>query len=327
MNILSQNVVGARPSRPQHVRTGRQAWFIRLRSQFSNCCGLKRRAQAETHQSAFTLLEVMVAIFIFALVLTAIYSTWFGILKGTKSGTTAAARVQRSRIAMHAIHDAFLTMVMFNENIKHYYFITESHGDFSAVSMISRLPASFPGVGRYGDQIVRRVNFYTEPGKEGGYDLVMSQMPMLLATNSGIVEPYTLVLAKDVSMFVLEYYDIQKGEWLSEWVQTNQLPRLVRFTLGQGKSKSSSYAPDDIETHLVAVPANPASGMQIGMPVPQGPPGQYPPGQYPPGQYPPGQYPPGQFPPGQYQPGGPGVFPGGPGGNRFGPGAGGKIGR
>jgi len=280
------------------------------------CAGPPYRALGA--RAAFTILEIMVAIFIFGMILTAIYSTWFGILKGTKSGTTAAARVQRSRIAMHAIQDAFLTMVMFNENIKHYYFYNESHGDFSSASFVARLPGSFPGVGRYGDQVVRRVNFYTQPGDEGGYNLVMSQAPMLLATNSGVVEPYTLVLAKDISMFVLEYYDIQKGEWLSEWVATNQLPRLVRFTLGQGKSKSSSYSPDDIETRIVAVPANPASGLQIGAPVPQGP-VAFPPGQYPPGQYPPGQFPghdPGQYP-GQYQ---------NPGGNRFPP-TGGKVGR
>src|SRR5881394_2088881 len=108
-----------------------------------------------TSVRGFTIIEVMIAIFIFALVLTAIYSTWFGILKGTKSGTTAAAAVQRSRIAMRAIEDAFLTMVMFNDNLKHYWFITEASGDFSGASFVARLPASFPGVGRYGDQIVR----------------------------------------------------------------------------------------------------------------------------------------------------------------------------
>jgi hypothetical protein len=206
----------------------------------------------------------MIAIFIFALVLTAIYSTWFGILKGTKSGTTAAAAVQRSRIAMRALEDAFLTMTMFNDNLKHYWFITEANGDFSGASFVARLPASFPGVGRYGDQIVRRVSFSTRPAAEGNYELVMSQAPMLLATNSGVVEPYSLVLAKDVSLFMLEFYDIQKGEWYTEWLNTNTLPRLIRITLGQGKAKSGSYAPQDIVTRIVAAPAQPVIGVQTG---------------------------------------------------------------
>lgn len=264
----------------------------------------------------FTILEIMVAIFIFALVLTAIYSTWFGILKGTKSGTNAAARVQRSRIAMRTVEDAFLSMVMFHENIKHYYFFTEIHSDFSSVSMVARVPQNFLGSRYYGDQIVRRVNFYVQPGQEGGNELVMTQMPILLNTNAAAIEPYSVVLAKDVSLFVVEYYDVQRSEWLEEWVNTNQLPRLVRFTLGQGKSKSMSSEPDDVVTRVVAIPANVVGGIQTGMPLPQQP-GQFPgqlPGQLPgqmPGQQP-GQFP-GQFPgqvPGQ-QPGQRPLRPGG----------------
>ena len=219
---------------------------------------------------AFTILEVMIAIFIFALVLTAIYSTWFGILKGTKSGTNAAAAVQRSRIAMRALEDAFLSMVMFNGNLKHYWFITEANGDFSGASFVARLPASFPSVGRYGDQIVRRVTFSTRPGVDGNYELVMSQAPMLLNTNTGVVEPYTLVLAKDVSLFMLEFYDIQQADWFTEWVNTNTLPRLIRITLGQGQQKGNNYAPQDIVTRVVAAPAQPVIGMQTGQVLNQG---------------------------------------------------------
>ena len=259
---------------------------------------LLRRRRA---QRAFTIIEVMIAIFIFGLVLTAIYSTWFGILKGTKSGTNAAAAVQRSRIAMRAIEDAFLTMTMFNDNLKQYWFITEANGDFSGVSFVARLPANFPGVGRYGDQIVRRVTFGTVPSPEGNYDLVMSQAPMLMNTNTGVAEAYSLVLAKDITLFTLEYYDLQKGEWYTDWVNTNTLPKLIRITLGQGKSKGSTYAPQDIVTRIVAAAAQPVIGVQTGPPLNQA--GTNPPGQYPPGQYPPGQYPPGtQLPPGMQNP-------------------------
>jgi prepilin-type N-terminal cleavage/methylation domain-containing protein len=254
------------------------------------------------YQRAFTIIEVMIAIFIFGLVLTAIYSTWFGILKGTKSGTNAAAAVQRSRIAMRALEDAFLTMTMFNDNLKHYWFITEANGDFSGVSFVARLPADFPGVGRYGDQIVRRVSFSTQPSSEGNYDLVMSQAPMLMNTNTGVTEAYSLVLAKDVSLFMLEYYDLQKGEWYTDWVNTNTLPKLIRITLGQGKSKNSTYAPQDIVTRIVAAGAQPVIGVQTGPALNQGNMGTNFNGQYPPGQYP-GQYPPGtQYPPGMQNP-------------------------
>ena len=51
----------------------------------------------KSRKQAFTILEIMIALFIFAMVLTAIYSIWHGIIKGTASGLKAAAEVQRSR--------------------------------------------------------------------------------------------------------------------------------------------------------------------------------------------------------------------------------------
>ncbi|MBN2507872.1 MAG: prepilin-type N-terminal cleavage/methylation domain-containing protein [Verrucomicrobia bacterium] len=200
---------------------------------------------------AFTILELMLAIFILGLVLTAIYATWMAILRGTKVSLEAAAAVQRSRIAMHALEDALLTAHMYTANIRHYAFL----GDHENLSLVARLPASFPGVGRYGDQIVRRVSFELKQG-EGGLDrLVMTQVPMLLDLESGDIEPYSIVLAKDVSVFDLLYYDLRQQDWVDEWSDTNQMPRLVQITLGLGKVPHSASQPRDVVTRIVALPS------------------------------------------------------------------------
>lgn len=258
-----------------------------------------------TGRRAFTILEVMIAIGIFAMIITAIYATWLAILKGTKAAQNATAAVQRSRIAIRSIEDAFLTVQLFSENLKYYAFVTQSDGDMATVSMVSRLPASFPGVGRYGDQVVRRVSFYVRPAADRGYELMMTQAPMLMATNSTGVEPYSIVLARDVSDFKLEFWDIQKKEWVDEWLYTNQLPRLVSVTLGLGKVGNSSQ-PQDVVTRVVAIPAAAVAGVQTGqgpavpgMPGAPGAPG------VPPLQ--PGQ--PGYPQPGYPQPGLPQPFP------------------
>src|SRR5205085_11445451 len=94
---------------------------------------------------AFTILEIMIALFIFTLVLTAIYSIWHGIIKGTASGLKAAAEVQRSRVAMRTIEQALLSARVFTENIKYYWFISDARG--SALSMTCRLPPDFLGMG------------------------------------------------------------------------------------------------------------------------------------------------------------------------------------
>jgi prepilin-type N-terminal cleavage/methylation domain-containing protein len=224
------------------------------------------RAARKRH--GFTLLEVMIAMFIFAIILSAIYATWMGIVKGVKSGTKAAADVQRSRMAIRSIEDALLTAVVYQENIKWYYFVADTSGDLGALTFVSRLPASFPGVGRFGDSVVRRVSFYTQSGSDGKAELVMSQVPMLLNTNNGGAEGYSMVLARDVSKFEFSFYDTQKKDWVTDWANTNALPALVQVTLALGgSSSSSSRKPEDIVTRIVSMPSQVVAGVQAAGPV------------------------------------------------------------
>ena len=235
-------------------------------------------------QRAFTLLEVMIAITIFGMIIIGIYSTWTVILKGSKAGLSAAAVAQRGRISMRTLEDALLTTQMFSANYQYYAFIADTSGDFASLSMVSHLPASFPGVGRYGDKVVRRVNFTVEPGTDNQRDLVMTQGPMMMAQNKEF-KPYSLVLAKDVTLFSLEFWDAQKSEWATEWKLTNQLPKMVRIAIGMGKAKSGSD-PADLVTRVVALPA---SAVLPEFQVPQGAGGPVPPGGIPPGGVPPGK--------------------------------------
>lgn len=216
----------------------------------------------------FTLLELMIALGLFAMVLTAIYSIWHFIIKGTRVGMEAAAEIQRSRMAMRALEDAFTTSVMFTANIKNYSFLADTSGDMASVSLVSRLPASFPGVGRYGDQVVRRVVFEVHPGPNGD-ELVMAQAPMLQDTEQ--VEPYSLVLARNVELFQLEFLDLQRGEWLDEWTDTNQMPRMVKISLGLGnKGGGNGTKSQDLNVRWVSVPsaAVPGDIQGAGAPVP-----------------------------------------------------------
>ena len=93
----------------------------------------------------------------------------------------------------------------------------------------------------------------------GRYDptreLIMTQAPILLATNNGGAEAYTITLARDVTLFKLAFYDDKKNEWLEEWKYTNQLPRLVQIALGLGKTDGNASKPYDLTTSLVALPS------------------------------------------------------------------------
>ena len=240
---------------------------------------------------------------IFSMIILGIYTVWTIILKATRSGQNAAAMAQRERISIRTIEDALLTAQMFSSNPRPYYsFVADTSGDFAALSFVARLPASFPGVGRYGDQFVRRVSFYVNNDRE----LIMTQAPMLMGMQKDF-EPYSLALAKDVTLFLAEFWGQDRGgewKWVQEWTSTNQLPKMVRVAVGMGKSLSDGSKPQDVAMRVIALPAMAVPpGLQMGGPGMPGMPGM------PPGMVPPG-LPPGAMP-GQAMPGGigPGGFP------------------
>ncbi|MBI1840702.1 MAG: prepilin-type N-terminal cleavage/methylation domain-containing protein [Verrucomicrobia bacterium] len=201
----------------------------------------------------FTILEIMISMAIFMMVMASVYAVWSSILRGSEAGLKAAANAQRSRVAMRTLHDALLTTVSHPENLKHYTFLAESSGDFADIRFTARLPSSFPGVGRYGGSIVRRVRFTVEPGASGNNELVLYQQPLLTPQDRDF-NPYRLVLSPDVSLFTVEFFDALKAEYTREWKQTNSIPRLVRVAIGMGKGNGRS-AREDIAATTIAVPA------------------------------------------------------------------------
>jgi type II secretory pathway pseudopilin PulG len=215
-----------------------------------------RRSGPRRSALGFTILELMLSIGIFAMILTAIYMTWISILKGSQAGLKAAAEVQRSRIAMRTIEDAFNGTEYFVANMKYYMFYADTSGDYATVSLATRVPDSFLGAQQTKllNQRVRRVSFFTEPSEAGLRDLIMTEQSILAVTNSGDYF-YKVRLAKDVTHFQLAFYDAQKGEWLDEWTQTNQLPKMVQIALGLGRRVGNTTKPDDVAYSLVALPS------------------------------------------------------------------------
>jgi prepilin-type N-terminal cleavage/methylation domain-containing protein len=214
------------------------------------------RQRSRSLPRGFTILELMISIGIFAMVLTAIYMTWIAILRGSQAGLKAAAEVQRSRIAVRTLEDAFSGTEFFMANMRYYLFFADTSGDFASVSLATRVPDGFLGAQQTKmlNQNVRRINFYTRPGKDGMQELMMTELPILAATNNSY-EAYTVRLAKDVSLFQLAFFDPQKGEWLDEWKYTNQLPKMVQIALGLGKLPGNANTPSDVVYSLVALPS------------------------------------------------------------------------
>ena len=208
-----------------------------------------------TRVGAFTLIEIMMAMAIFALVLTAIYAVWTLILKSSKIGMAAAAQVQRERISVRVIEDALISTRSFAADLQHYAFVAEN-GDEATLSFVARLPKSFPRSGKFGDFDVRRLTFSVESKLGSERQLVLRQNPILMDVDVDEKE-HPLVLAKGVNKLLFEFWDTRLSDWVDEWKQTNQLPKLVKVTVQFVEpNQHGSYSQRKEEvTRIVALPS------------------------------------------------------------------------
>jgi len=213
-------------------------------------------ARRPTLRSAFTLVEIMVAIGILSMVLAAIYSSWTAILRGSKVGLDAAASAQRARITIRVLEDSLGSAQSFAANLPYYYFDAQN-GDKPVLSFVARLSKSFPRSGKFGDLDVRRVTFSVEGGTDGSSQLVLRQNPLIMDLDED-EKKYPIVLAKNVMGLEMQFWDTNKNppDWVDEWSgpKTNQLPKLVMVTLKLADNPHSRRVTEEI-TRIISLPA------------------------------------------------------------------------
>ncbi len=237
---------------------------------------------------AFTLIEVMVSIAIFALLTAAVYSTWVVILKSSQVGQAAAARVQHERIAIRTLEDSLTCIQSFQASMGYYTF-NVTNGDQPSLSFVARVPDIFPRDGRF-DSNLRRLTYSVEAGEGSERDLVLRQNPMLMDLDTE-EQQVPLVLARNVKDFTIECWDTNAMDWVDEWDSTNSLPPMVRITLSltlENKGGSYATAPALAITREIAIPSStlpaiaqtgsPIGGPGVGSPAVPGGIGNQPPG-------------------------------------------------
>ncbi len=217
-----------------------------------------RSKSSRSARCGFTILEVMLAISIFAFVMVAIYACWSQIMRGTRIGLSAAAEVQRTRVAIRSLEEALGGAVMYSDNPRYYGFYADTSGDFAYLSFVARLPESFPGSGLFPGQTMRRVTFRVDEKR----NLLLSQSTLLDVSEA----PYTITLAPKTAVFALEFYNPRMNEWIPEWIATNALPNLVRVAMDFGDKKKESVTIRSIPLTAFAITRSMAGMQGAGQP-------------------------------------------------------------
>jgi prepilin-type N-terminal cleavage/methylation domain-containing protein len=215
--------------------------------------------------SAFTLIEIMVAMMVFSIVIAAIYATWALVMRATQVGQDAAAQAQRQRVVLRAIGDAVMGVESFQASQQYYWFKLEN-GDTPFLSFVARLPDTYARNGKFvgaaggRDASSRRVTFSLASGANGEKDLVLRQNPVLMDLDQD-EQQFPLVLARNVKEFTIEWWGtnrLNKTEWMKDWddSQTNTIPQMLRVHLVLGANVAGgSSAPEFAATRIYAVPS------------------------------------------------------------------------
>ncbi len=203
------------------------------------------------------MLELMIAIAIFGSIMVSIYACWINIARGIKVGEIAASSAQRGRVALHTVEQALQTAQCYSYNNAYYVFLADSRDErFSSIEFTARLPDTFLGGGYFGNQVMRRIAFYVKNGEGRQNNLVMSQVPLLDANEQK--DPYEIVLARDITRFSLEFWRPGDKDFSPDFVETNQLPKLVRITMGIGHVNNNSSQPSQVMIRLINIPCDSA---------------------------------------------------------------------
>jgi hypothetical protein len=206
-----------------------------------------------SRSAAFTLLEVVISITVFSFIMISVLGCWKCIVSGKMIAEEAAASAQRSRIGIRTVVEALTCSELSVQNLQFYGFETDTTTKFASLSLAARLPGDFPGSGLFGDNVMRRITFEVEKDSDGKQNLVMNQTPLLAVVDEQNT-PYSITLARDVNVFMLEFWSVQDGEWEVSWLPTNQLPPMVRVTLGSGHSAKNPDVPYELICRTVAIP-------------------------------------------------------------------------
>ena len=182
------------------------------------------------HSSAFTLVEVMLAVTLLGLLVMALTSTWNAGLRAWKHSNGLAENFQRQRVLLDALTEMSQAAVYAVDNPSLYALRNEHdpvRGD--SISFVTASDALLPP----GESILagmRRVTIGMDHGANGQPCLTMQNTPALQETDRTAARPGH-VIGRDVTSFALRFHHPDADLWKDQWASADGFPSAIQFTL------------------------------------------------------------------------------------------------
>ncbi len=179
--------------------------------------------------AGFSLLEVMLAVTILALVMAAVFSTWSAGMRAWKRGTEVSDTFQRQRVVMDTLCDLAKSVVFFGSTSLLYEF-TGDHDSATGdtVSFVTGSDAGLPPSEALAAGM-RRVTISLERDKNGDSYLAIVNSPAVESDNAEDSPMH--VLSPDVIGFGARYRDPRDNAWHDDWHESDMIPSAIEFTV------------------------------------------------------------------------------------------------
>jgi prepilin-type N-terminal cleavage/methylation domain-containing protein len=201
----------------------------------------------------FTLVEVLLAVTILGLVVTAVYSTWSAALMAWRRGSDASEVFQRQRIVMDALTELAQSVVYFGASPSLYAVSGRSKpGWGDTVSFVTASDVLLPPSEAI-DAGMRRVTISLEQDEYGRKYLAIVNSPAVSGDETNITAVLQAhVLSMDVSGFYVRYLDPRNSAWQDAWEDASMIPLAMEFTVVFGEQ--GDRLPPVVVTRAVDLP-------------------------------------------------------------------------
>ena len=197
-------------------------------------------------------MEVLLAVAILSILITAVYSTWSAGLNAWRRGSDASEVFQRQRIVMEALMELTQSAVFFSTSPELYMVTgTKNPGLGDAVSFVTASDAFLPP-SEATDTGMRRVTISLEQDSYRRTYLAIVNQPALSPDDQSSEPPQAHVISMDVSGFHVRYRDPRSGEWNDTWEDTAVPPSAIEYTVTFGQT--GSRLPPVVVTRTVDIP-------------------------------------------------------------------------
>ncbi len=191
------------------------------------------RARRRGRRTAFTLVEVLVALAILVTAFAIVWGTFSSTVQAWRSGTLLLDGLHRGDYVMEQVVTALRSAVFFPPPDPVYGFRLENReGEYPndrfswVTSASSFVPPSSPFA-----RAVHRIEITIDDGPDGQPAVAVRAWPHLLDPDEAGAEPETWYLPAGVQGLDCRVYNGEDGDWDEEWEATNRVPGRVEIAL------------------------------------------------------------------------------------------------